>query len=524
MSTSDMNPSQLFNFDAYYQPPEDTLSNQASPLEEYPTIPEEAPGYDEEDQLLLIVPPVAVNKDQTPETQLTIKSKKGKIGKKGKKTFALPLDRPSFTNFIDHDTTIDEEGYPKLPNGQTVFVRQPGQKFANWNTFTFTYTTSCPPKTARHPEWRTVRYHCLGVVLCGNLECKHRGSPPTAAVKLGELQKNPGICPAAMCNTTSQHIPCKDTICRVDEHLPTGWAIVRHSGVHNHPWPRRNKPDKYSLGKFAERVTNNPEMGPLQHKHVPGAGDSFPLDMIHWANMGLRMISCSYMKHKIHKTVQTQWMAAQLLARENDGGVYCGGLLSDVTYKFFANGYLMSTLMYHGTLNRWIPIQLTWLYGLSEDHYYAHFKTLMKQFKRAQLLPAERDILVRQVVDFSAAQKNGFIRAYMKVFDVTDRKEALDKLCGCQEHFRAQVMRVAKNRNVVPSHLKLLVKDQPGQKTYEENAQELRRLFPGAKRWFDWWQASDIEAMLFRSRQKQIDDDGFSKPDIPSSIVNVEVN
>jgi hypothetical protein len=164
------------------------------------------------------------------------------------------------------------------------------------------------------------------------------------------------------------------------------------------------------------------------------------------------MISSSFLPENTHMTFQTQWMADQFLAREEDGGVYQGGLLSDVTYKFFANGYLMTTSMYHSVLHRWIPIQLTWLYGLSESHYVAHFTTLMNQIKAAQLLPSERDILVRQVVDFSAAQKNGFILAYMDVFDVTDRKEALGKLRGCQEHFRQQVTRIKRNLNVVPRH------------------------------------------------------------------------
>lgn len=151
-------------------------------------------------------------------------------------------------------------------------------------------------------------------------------------------------------------------------------------------------------------------------------------------------------------TFQTSRMASQFLAREEGGGVYSGGLLSDVTYKFFANGYLMTTSMYHSVIQRWIPVQLTWLNGLSEDHYVAHFTTLMNQIKAAQLLPQERDILVRQVVDFSTEQKNGFIKAYMDVFDVTDRAQALGKLRGCQEHFRAQVTRIKRNLDIVPRH------------------------------------------------------------------------
>ncbi|EGF98492.1 uncharacterized protein MELLADRAFT_95666 [Melampsora larici-populina 98AG31] len=372
----------------------------------------------------------------------------------------------------------------------------------------------------------------------------------------------------ANCSELVRHVACEDTICRLDEHIPSGWGIIRHSGDHTHAWPRRNKPDKYSMKRFAERVTNNPSMGPLQHKlhkthlkflTIPGwsspcrntgyhiviwdssvVGKPAPYCLLPTQDTGRcrgypreEDTRCrgqfpfgdDSLGKDIHMTFQTQWMADQLLTREIDGGVYRGGLLSDVTYKFFANGYLMTTSMYHSTLRRWIPIQLTWLYGLSEEHYFAHFNTLMKQIKKAQLLPEERDTLVRQVVDFSAAQKNGFIRAYMKVFDCTDRKEALGKLKGCQEHFRQQVTRLKKNHKIVPLHLQedwvrltecLLHKDVPGKDTYEQNVQTLRRLFPAAKRWLDWWQASDIEAMLFRSRRKQIDDDGLCD-DLPDT-------
>ncbi|EGF98028.1 uncharacterized protein MELLADRAFT_96237 [Melampsora larici-populina 98AG31] len=435
--------------------------------------------------------------DHSGSAQLPVQEKSKVVAKKkGKKTFGLPLDRASFETFIDHNTTLDDEGYPKLPNGKTVFVRHPGQTLTNWGTFAFTYKTSGGGFQEKRPDWRTVRFACLGVVICSNAECDYLGSPPTARGKIAEMKDTPIKCPAALCSEYLRHIPCEDTICRLDEHLPTGWGIIRHAGFHVHPWPRRGKPDKLSISKFGERVVNNPSVGPLQHKvgrapagkqeiktasaihpafgnlhrtgyyrrkllvdagvipekKIPGSGDSFILDMIHWAKLGLRMISSSFLPENTHMTFQTPWMAEQFLAREEDGGVYSGGLLSDVTYKFFANGYLMTTSMYQSVIHRWIPIQLTWLYGLSEEHYVAHFQALMKQIKDAQLLPAERDILVRQVVDFSAAQKNGFIRAYMDVFDVTDRAQALGKLRGCQEHFRASVTRIRRNLNVIPRH------------------------------------------------------------------------
>lgn len=166
---------------------------------------------------------------------------------------------------------------------------------------------------------------------------------------------------------------------------------------------------------------------------------------------GLLVISTSLLRVDSHMTFQTSWMAEQLLSRDENNRVYSGGLLSDVTYKFFRNGYLLSTSMYHEDLRRWIPILLTWLKGLTENHYAAHFSTLMRQIKNAYISEKECDILVRQVVDFSLAQKNGFILAYMDIFGEKDRAVALSKLQGCHEHFRAQVTRVKRNRAIIPA-------------------------------------------------------------------------
>lgn len=245
------------------------------------------------------------------------------------------------------------------------------------------------------------------------------------------------------------------------------------------------------------------------------------------------MISCSFLLQDIHMTFQTQWMANQLLSRDEHDKIYSGGLLSDVTYKFFANGYLLSTSMYHDDLRRWIPIQLTWLNGLTEENYASHFTTMMKQMRDAQLTDKDRDTLVRQVVDFSVAQKNGFIMAYMEVFQENDRSVALDKIKGCHEHFRAQVTRVKRNRAIIPAGDEvcdvdvvyfsviqricvystiwftwqetfekdasdLLKETKPGGLSFDQKIAKLQKAFPKAKKWLEWWQAADIKAMLFK--------------------------
>lgn len=107
---------------------------------------------------------------------------------------------------------------------------------------------------------------------------------------------------------------------------------------------------------------------------------------------------------------------------------YCGALLSDVTYKFFADSYLLSKPMFHEEFQQWILIKFTWLNGLTKKHYAAHFTTLMRQIKEADMISGECDTLVRQVVNLFSGQMNIFIMAYMEVFEETDHVVALNKL------------------------------------------------------------------------------------------------
>jgi hypothetical protein len=150
---------------------------------------------------------------------------------------------------------------------------------------------------------------------------------------------------------------------------------------------------------------------------------------------GLLIISCSFMEDQEHFTFQTEWMAKQLLARNIDHKVYNTGLVSEVTYWFFENGYLLTTSMYCEDLARLILIQLTWIQGLSRRYYQLHFETLLRQFLKPEITKAERDILVCNIVDFSLTQKEGFVAVYWEVFDLCNKKIVLDKLQGCHQHY-----------------------------------------------------------------------------------------
>ncbi|EFP86465.1 uncharacterized protein PGTG_12421 [Puccinia graminis f. sp. tritici CRL 75-36-700-3] len=491
----------------------------------------------------------------TAETTLTIPSETNN------KTFFLPTMNEK--TFIDHGCTLDAEGYPLLPNGNTIFVKPSGIKVTNFGNVGFTKRTGSEYRSKG--TWKLTRIYCLGSLACDLPQCRWAGAPPTGRVVMSEYLERYPHCrgSAGKCPGNIRHHTCKNTLIRVDEHVPTGWAVLRHKGQHEHPWPEVKKPDKLAKEALKNEILKNPKAGALSlklgkpiaprdpydsvmsihpalrnadrlryyrklmlremnitpEKLGAGVGDKFINDMFMWNNViprrGLQITSASFLDGSEHFTFQTEWMAKRLLARDLDNRVYSGGLVSDVTYRFFENGYLLSTSMYVEEITRWVPVQLTWIRGLSAGYYRIHFATLFRQFLKPEITEVERDILVRNIVDFSLAQREGFIEAYGEVFGIFDRAQVLGKLQGCHQHYRAQVTRIRVNRNVIMAGdevnfqqmcMDLIKEPQAGDPTHEEKIDALRRQFPKAKRWIDWWTMADVESMLFPSRRPQDED------------------
>ncbi|KAI7965140.1 hypothetical protein MJO29_003238 [Puccinia striiformis f. sp. tritici] len=398
--------------------------------------------------------------DEESQDKQTSKEKKKKPKQASKtaapaKDWALPTSPENYKTFINHGTIVDDQGYPTYPNGQTVFVCLPGDNIANFGSVCYTKRTTVNSRT--NNTWKVSRPKCLGALVCDNPGCQWAGSPPTGKDGMDKFLSSDMQCPglAEKCNGTVSHLECKGTACRIDYNENTKWGLLRHKGTHMHPWPEAKKLDKNSAAKFKEVVKKNPksrafelklgkptdptapfnsvtsihpslqnkdrlayyrrkmlmEMNLVPGKNGGGVGDKFILDMFGWAVQGLFVISLSFMPNREHFTVQTRWMSDRLFSRNHERKLYDGGLLSDVTYRYFENGYLLTTSMYCDDLERWIPVQISWIRGLTEEYYQIHFATLFRQFWDASITPMERDHLVRQVVDFSKAQTEGFISA-----------------------------------------------------------------------------------------------------------------
>ncbi|EGG05655.1 uncharacterized protein MELLADRAFT_87905 [Melampsora larici-populina 98AG31] len=383
--------------------------------------------------------------ESLPHTPTKLKRQRPR--KTGKK-FKIPVPAAGkLHTFYDHGTTRNPQGYPLYPNGDTVFVQQPHEDITNFGRIAYTHTQKV--KGAKDGPWKTIWYACLSVLHCDDAFCAYAAPPPTGDGKAAEFIKENPVCPAVECSGTHLWTQCPHMVCQIDIQKQTGWGVLRHLGIHAHPWPASKKANPLAmldLTRGGEKPKGRPfgledgagqtitppvidihpafgntgrlaylrrkvlvEKGLIPEKESKGGGNRLIIDLMHWGNHGLRLISTLLLGANVHITFQSEWMV----------------------------------------LHHWIPVQLTWMWGLEESHYRAHFTTLLKQIQLADLTYHERGLLAQQVVDFSTAQKKGFVLAYMDVFNELDPAKALGKLRGCHKHFCQSITRIKKNRNIV---------------------------------------------------------------------------
>ena len=218
-------------------------------------------------------------------------------------------------------------------------------------------------------------------------------------------------------------------------------------------------------------------------------------------------------------SVQTTFMKARLIDDSKTTGRDIPGVLTDATFTFFSSGYLLTSSVYCNTLNRWVPVLFTWMRRNDNVHHLPHFRILVRQILEAYEDRETQDRMVSQVlhakkvVDFSMAQRNAFLEAYIEVrggvtADIEEKDaihaHAKTLIRGCKEHFRASITRLKRNHAIIPIHeienfehqcMSLLtIVDR---KEWDILASSLPLMYPNASNWFQWWFKPDIAAMLF---------------------------
>ncbi|POW02868.1 hypothetical protein PSTT_11511 [Puccinia striiformis] len=437
-----------------------------------------------------------------------------------RKNWELPLAMgQGFSTFIDHDTILDKQQYPLFPNRSTTYVLPvdgPTIKI-------FARNSPCPGAAGRckgkvyWQDCRTTRCR-VDIHKSGWGLLRHEGfhdhpwptpkKPDPEALEefFDEVKKNP--------KATALQLRV-GTGTGSDNHKPISSVVDIHESLGNADRLRYYR--RLALKEVEECASkkNGGSGGDSVYFRYDSMAQVAYTGLLHLfisthtnyfpsvCRMGLEMISSGHGEGQEHYTFQTRWMSQMLLSRREEGNkLYSGGLISDVTYKFFKNGYLLTTSIYCDDINRWIPVQLSWILGLSESYYEIHFTVLFRQFLLPSISPAS-----------------------VKLWPLAFRTEALKKLKGCREHFCQSIIRVQGNRQVlradqvdafVDMAMALIELDLDG-RTHEERIDEMRRIFPNIKRWLDWWTMADVAAILFPSCRKMLEDCPDGDDGLPSS-------
>ncbi|KAI7937557.1 hypothetical protein MJO29_014872 [Puccinia striiformis f. sp. tritici] len=464
------------------------------------------------------------------------------------------------TTCINYGCKLDEQEYPLHCNGQTTFVRQPDQPNKNFGKVAYskhsaiTYQGNCgPPKEEKKEDveevaedekknqnnenwiWETTWYFCLGVLTCDNHSCKWAGSPPACRLKLSLVFTNHfkrlptdelsgsifvfSSLKTMTCPGLAGHCLGKVKALCLDKHCK-GFCLLRHKGCHNHPWPEAKKPELLSLAKFATAVENNPQASVFKLKSpfiiflsIPSSflwvvlvrqpgnkeGDTFErVTSLHPAFQNKDRVAYHWRRILVGFGLKPDKLGGGIGNMDNK--LYSGGFLSDVTYRYFKKGYLMTTSMYCNTsidgFNQ--PVSQDTLREFLQAVFPSHHDP---NGTRRHGVPGSRFF----------SRTNEWIRS--SLYGSLSR----DQHASCHRQF------MGVHRALLPVHkpsqaqlntckdlLELVTPDGP---THEQKIDMIYCPHPKVQKWLDWWTTADVSSKIFRARKPRQEDSANGLPD-----------
>ncbi|KAJ7312270.1 hypothetical protein DFH08DRAFT_822304 [Mycena albidolilacea] len=454
---------------------------------------------------------------------------------------SLSNDRARAKHGVAAPSSTKSKHRPKVP-GPTV---EPVSSTAEWDgwpdgSLGFNHTRRSRGGSADANTWqlgKMTRRQCQGVIKCDNEDCMIIVRPQSrpSGIK-GQLSKQ------CACGADLHHQACK--VISILHTFSSG-VHYQKGGVHLHPRPTaRLHMLRAEHKRLAEIVNEHPKTGPLrlvvghsvsaislvltnaervkyERKNILKAsgsyGKNFVEEFAKFETSHRDFIRTSQFGAVFAVVMQTPFMSACLLkaAIEQEA---VNGIVSDGAHRFWAqrNSILFISSTYEPTqLQCWVPGLISFLNGSSAEHFRVHFFQLFlsiaEECDRRSL--ELTDELLANVMDFSAAQRAGFILAYIDFWRFRDpsgrgiaalqaRSEELLK--GCAQHFRSQVTRVKKISGVVhPSQIDVFenyARQLLNCNTVEEfNSCASRFIidFPKAEKWIRWWMLPAHASMLF---------------------------
>ena len=401
---------------------------------------------------------------------------------------------------------------------------------------------------------------CMGILACTSPGCTHRSRPRRSASTT--QTRSTLSCPIHHCGLQSVSCSVRFSIVKPF----AGRDIYIHfTGTHNHAEPPCGKLAPVHLSKMASVVQHSPLATASELKYRSAYrpdGSSESVMDIHpslinsdviryhqskilqqlgikketargtdrffseWRNLQsdfpgvIKFQSFEYGQEVVvmQTPAMASWLNLSWISTNNQNGY-----VTDAAHKFFREGLLQVTVAFNIELCRWVPVVFSFMFSQSAATYAAHFRVLFQSIHAA--LPGATDEHYAMVVDYSAAQREGFRQALASHLEeieeqttahhqgragLEDRQQArLQRvgalLHGCEYHYDKSVTRVRGSLAMVPfGHEREFASLAMALKTCslaEFNAicTKIRTTYPNAAPWLEWWTNSTNAPLIFQS-------------------------
>ncbi|KAJ7846161.1 hypothetical protein B0H13DRAFT_1646889 [Mycena leptocephala] len=192
------------------------------------------------------------------------------------------------------------------------------------------------------------------------------------------------------------------------------------------------------------------------------------------------------------------------------------GIITDGTHDFFKQRILLTLLVFSQILLRWVVVLYTWIGAQDQEHHLPHFKQLVYW----RTLDYRLNSYPRQILDFSNAQRNGFIDAFVDYMcsripgwselsaqSQASERKSLSLLIGCKVHWRRSTHKIKQVIGIkFLFRFEGLVAVLEGASTTAEQflqaVADIHREFPEVRPWLSWWILPGNCGMIFPAMQR----------------------
>ncbi|KAJ7479450.1 hypothetical protein B0H11DRAFT_1725650, partial [Mycena galericulata] len=230
-----------------------------------------------------------------------------------------------------------------------------------------------------------------------------------------------------------------------------------------------------------------------------------------------------FMRDVLLRDSVQSWHAENLEAESGRHGV-----ITDGTHDFFKQGILLTSLVFSQVLFRWVVVLYTWIGNQDQEHHAPHFKQLIQviaEICTRGLGFTFDDRLFSAILDFSNAQRNGFLEAFIEYMcsripgwsELSERSQQSERaslrsraqalLIGCKIHWRRSTHKI-KQVIGLKFHFRFegLIAILEGVSTtsaeFLQAVNDIHREFPEVRPWLSWWILPGNGGMIFPAMQR----------------------